>query len=170
MSLKLDFSMQGGRNDPVYHYHSNYDSYHWMTKYGDKDFVSHVAVGQFITLFTYHLADDPLIPFDLNAFQKNLEYWVRDLVSLVNSFPDPAKMQRDINFGKLAEAQDNFTVAALKFVDWTNQEGFSSNVTAVKLANKKLRDFQRAFVNPEGLPGRSFYKNVGYAPDITNGM
>ncbi|RDL31053.1 Glutamate carboxypeptidase II [Venustampulla echinocandica] len=165
----LDFSMQGSRGDPVYHYHSNYDSYHWMTKYGDKDFVSHTAAGQFLTLLTYHLADDALIPFDLDAMQKGVEQWLRNFLILVNSFSDLEKLQRDINFSGLHNAQKNFTQAATDFTAWTNQEGFRSNDTAVSLANKKLRDFQRAFINPEGLPGRSFYKNVGYAPDVNDG-
>ena len=41
---------------PVYHYHSNYDSYHWMTTYGDPNFRTHKVMGQYLTLLTYNLA------------------------------------------------------------------------------------------------------------------
>lgn len=36
----------GGPDDPVYHYHSNYDSYHWMATYGDPGFLSHQSMAQ----------------------------------------------------------------------------------------------------------------------------
>ncbi|KAK7755693.1 hypothetical protein SLS62_002304 [Diatrype stigma] len=44
---------------------SNYDSYHWMSTYGDPDFTIHAAMGQWLTLIAYHIADDPVIPWDL---------------------------------------------------------------------------------------------------------
>lgn len=31
----IDMGAGGGPNDPVYPYHSNYDSYHWMATFGD---------------------------------------------------------------------------------------------------------------------------------------
>lgn len=31
----------GGSGDPVYHYHSNYDTYHWMSNFGDPGFLAH---------------------------------------------------------------------------------------------------------------------------------
>ena len=35
-----------GPDDPVYHYHSNYDSYHWMTNFGDPGFITHQSMAQ----------------------------------------------------------------------------------------------------------------------------
>ena len=35
-----------GPEDPVYHYHSNYDSYHWMAKFGDPGFTTHKSMAQ----------------------------------------------------------------------------------------------------------------------------
>jgi N-acetylated-alpha-linked acidic dipeptidase len=32
--VKMDLGFYNGNTDPVYHYHSNYDSYHWMSTYG----------------------------------------------------------------------------------------------------------------------------------------
>ncbi|KAH8592209.1 hypothetical protein B0O99DRAFT_654076 [Bisporella sp. PMI_857] len=50
---------------PVYHYHSNYDSYHWMNTYGDPGFHYHIAIVKIWALFTAKLAEAPVIP--LNA-------------------------------------------------------------------------------------------------------
>ena len=35
-----------GPEDPVYHYHSAYDSYHWMATFGDPGFVTHKSMAQ----------------------------------------------------------------------------------------------------------------------------
>lgn len=53
------------KNGAVYHYHSNYDSYHWMATYGDPGFHYHIAAAKIWGLFTARLAEAPVIP--LNA-------------------------------------------------------------------------------------------------------
>lgn len=60
--------MGGGSSDPVYHYHSNYDSFHWMKTMVDPDFKIHTTAGQYITLLAYHLADDTVIPYDIGMY------------------------------------------------------------------------------------------------------
>lgn len=42
----IDMGSGGGPNDPVWHYHSNYDSYDWMTKFGDPGFLAHKSMGK----------------------------------------------------------------------------------------------------------------------------
>jgi N-acetylated-alpha-linked acidic dipeptidase len=44
--MQIDMGSDQGEHDPVYHYHSNYDSYHWMTTYGDPGFLVHKAMGE----------------------------------------------------------------------------------------------------------------------------
>src|SRR4051812_26581243 len=60
----IDMGAGGGPEDPVYHYHSNYDSYHWMTAFGDPGFHTHKAIGQYLTLLLYHLVSDPVLPLE----------------------------------------------------------------------------------------------------------
>ena len=42
----LDTGSDQGETDPIYHYHSNYDSYYWMANFGDPGFLLHKAMGQ----------------------------------------------------------------------------------------------------------------------------
>lgn len=46
----IDMGSDPGPTDAVYHYHSDYDSYHWMATYGDPGFLTHKAMGQYLTL------------------------------------------------------------------------------------------------------------------------
>jgi len=63
MGFGQDPNVPGG--PPVYHYHSNYDSFYWMNTYGDPGFHYHVAIAKLWALFTAKLAETPVIP--LNA-------------------------------------------------------------------------------------------------------
>src|SRR6266516_6565262 len=91
-----------GPNDPVYHYHSNYDSYHWMTTYGDPGFRVHTAMGQYLTLLTYHLADDALIPFDLPNYTTQLRLYYETLLVTIKA------IGKDLDTTELAAALDVF--------------------------------------------------------------
>jgi hypothetical protein len=42
----MDMGSDAGPGDPVYHYHSNYDSYYWMSNFGDPGFLQHKSMGQ----------------------------------------------------------------------------------------------------------------------------
>ncbi|KAK1757427.1 hypothetical protein QBC47DRAFT_296294 [Echria macrotheca] len=73
-SMSVEFS--GSSRTPVYHYHSNYDSFHWMQKYGDPGFVYHRTIAQIFGLMTAQLADKPLIAFQATDYAKGLREYV----------------------------------------------------------------------------------------------
>ncbi|KAI0473597.1 hypothetical protein GGR56DRAFT_648180 [Xylariaceae sp. FL0804] len=58
---------------PVYQYHSNYDSYHWMSEFGDPGFRYHRAMAQLFGLAVAKLSDSPLVP--LNATDYAAALW-----------------------------------------------------------------------------------------------
>lgn len=166
----LDFSMDAARNTPVYHYHSNYDSHHWMKTFIDPDFSIHTSAGQYMTLLAYHLADDALLPFDMDAYARNINYWVRDLVGMTLGIDkDYGEIQRQLNISELDAAAKKFQRIALDFSDLTLSKPFLDDAERVTRANGLLRDLQRLFVRREGLPGRPFYKNALYAPNRNDG-
>jgi N-acetylated-alpha-linked acidic dipeptidase len=166
----LDFGFDADRNTPVYHYHSNYDSYHWMKTLIDPEFSIHATAGQFITLLAYHLADDALIPFDMDTYARNINYYVRDLVvETMNMDPNYGVFQRQIAVPELDKAAKNFRQVAMRFSDRITQKSFLADAKKVDNANKRLRDIQRLFITEEGLPGRPFYKNALYAPSREDG-
>ena len=72
----LDVHFGGGEGDPVYHYHSNYDSFHWMEKFGDPGFVYHQTMAQILGLLVAHLATDIVIPFKAADYADALQTYV----------------------------------------------------------------------------------------------
>lgn len=167
----LDFGFDADRNTPVYHYHSNYDSYHWMKTLIDPDFSIHAAAGQFVTLLAYHLADDPLIPFDIETYARNVNYYVRDLVQETHNWggEDVNNVQLQTAIEELVAAARKFQQVANHFSEVTAQQEFLGDATKVRGANDRMKQLGRLFVRPQGLPGRPFYKNGLWAPNRWDG-
>lgn len=60
----------------VYHYHSNYDSFTWMSKYGDPGFIYHRTMAQVLSLLTAKVADEPLLSFGAATYANELDKYV----------------------------------------------------------------------------------------------
>ena len=48
----------------VYHYHSNFDSFAWMEKFGDPTFERHVVVSKILGLTALRLIEDIVLPLN----------------------------------------------------------------------------------------------------------
>ncbi|KAF3764494.1 Zn-dependent exopeptidase [Cryphonectria parasitica EP155] len=72
----LDMGFTAGPEDPVYHYHSNYDSFHWMETYGDPGFIYHRTMAQILGLMTAKLADEPLLSFEAARYAAALDTYI----------------------------------------------------------------------------------------------
>ncbi|KAI3324863.1 Zn-dependent exopeptidase [Xylariaceae sp. AK1471] len=89
-SLDMGF---GGSPDgaPVYHYHSNYDSYYWMSELGDPGFLYHQAMAQLLGLTIAKIADTPLVALNATAYAVALKGYVKQVESkLSGSQIDPS--------------------------------------------------------------------------------
>lgn len=86
-SLDIGFNPYPG--DAVYHYHSNYDSFSWMEKYGDPGFVYHRTIAQILGLITAHLADVPVIPFSARSYADALCRYVSQVEDKLDSVLSP---------------------------------------------------------------------------------
>ncbi|KAF4979161.1 hypothetical protein FZEAL_4589 [Fusarium zealandicum] len=161
----IDIAGGPGPKDPVYQYHSLYDTHRWMTEYADPGFRLHVAMGQFVTLLTYHIADDPLIPWDLPNAASALRDIFQDLEEQLDErFPD-----YDVDLGALDEAVSVFETAAKRISVLAGQALSLNDTGLLKAVNSKYRDFSRGFTSAGLLPGRYSFYNVVSAPGLESG-
>ncbi|EXJ56377.1 uncharacterized protein A1O5_12644 [Cladophialophora psammophila CBS 110553] len=124
----LDTGCGRGASDPVYHYHSNYDSFHWMTTYGDPDFLAHKAVGQDLSLLVYHLANDDIIPFDVENYGVQMSRYLIELIEFVES--ENATTMVDLSPLEIAISTFNISAEAM-----TSFIQAASTKADIKLAN-----------------------------------
>lgn len=73
----LDFGFGGeASSSPVYQYHSNYDSYHWMSEFGDPGFVYHKTMAQILGLAVAKVADTPVVTMNATDYAVALKGYV----------------------------------------------------------------------------------------------
>ncbi|KAF3988234.1 hypothetical protein FT663_04119 [Candidozyma haemuli var. vulneris] len=78
-----DIGFRSGKNDPIYQYHSNYDSFYWMEKYGDKGFKFHNLAAKYISLVSLELSKHKVIEFSLNDYAKDLLTYFKEVKETV---------------------------------------------------------------------------------------
>lgn len=138
-----------------------------MTSYGDPGFVVHKAIGQFLTLLAYHLADDPIIPFDIPNYTTQLRLYFDELNTTVTSAgPDAVDA---VDLAPLAAAIDTFDASATAIAAVAADAQLTGDAVLVARVNAKYRDFQRGFTSQGGLPDREYFRHVVFAPGIDTG-
>lgn len=159
----IDVGAGGGPNDPVYPYHSNYDSYHWMATFGDPGFHTHKAIGQYLTLLLYHMVNDPVVPLQPADYVEELNTYLTALNTTITS----ANVTVDLS--ALEDAISTFETSAQQFNKLREQAVASNDTALVTVQNHKARDFSRGFTSQGGLPTREFYQHTIFAPGRDTG-
>ncbi|KAL9115656.1 MAG: hypothetical protein Q9227_000024 [Pyrenula ochraceoflavens] len=168
----IDMGFGPGEGDPVYHYHSNYDSFHWMDNFGDPDWKYHTATAKVLGLVAADLAETPIVPLNASDYAYSLEEYldrvkaVADESTLSFTFRPLEKSIRKLQ--KAAVSFDAYTAELSTLVKenppwwkwWKKVKLFYE----IKKANAKYRSLERVFLHPEGLDGRSWFKHVIFAP------
>lgn len=142
--------------DPVYHYHSNYDSFHWMSTYGDPTWNYHVAAGQFLGLLALNLAERPLLPLNVSTYTQELWVYYQDLNAVVEASGLGLKLE------PVHRAIEAFGIIADKLMHFAGRldvNGDPDGHSKYKAINNRLKSFERGFVSQGGLPEREFYKH-----------
>ena len=134
-----------------------------MSTYGDPGYHYHSAMGQYLTLLAYHMANDEIIPYDLPAYTAALRLYYDELLTTING------TSGTVDTSELSDAITQFETSANEVMALRDQ-AVSTNDAALKtVVNQKFRDFQRGFTSVGGLPDREFYKHVVNAPGIDTG-
>jgi N-acetylated-alpha-linked acidic dipeptidase len=105
----------------VYHYHSNYDSFYWMSKYGDPGFVYHRAMAQVLNLLTAKLAETLIIPFSAGEYADALGGYVKKVEDALrrssSSYSGEDLLEEEIFTLRSSTADPDALSAASTFTD-----------------------------------------------------
>ncbi|MFB3813397.1 MAG: M28 family metallopeptidase [Terriglobales bacterium] len=136
-------------------YHSVFDNFAWFKKFADPTFAYEQQQARVLGIEMLRMADADVLPYDYEEYAREIQRYLED-----------AKKEADARFG--ANAPDfNYPIVAA--------ERFNAVAVRMKLAqtnpnsdtvrlNAALRAAERAFLLPEGLPTRPWYKHAIYAP------
>ena len=144
-----------GSTGPYGVYHSVFDNFQWFKKFGDPTFVYEQQMARVYGIEAIRMADADVLPFDYEEYGKE-----------ITAYLDAAKKRADGRFGKqspnfaeAAEAAKHLEEAGARTLEREKRPP----ADAAKL-NQALRDTERAFLLPQGLPNRPWYRHAIYAP------
>lgn len=145
-------------------YHSLYDTHRWVATIGDPGFRYHAALVQLWGTMVLRLADADALPLDyvpyaaaIHSFVGELERqalpWIGDAGS--TAFADLRDAARELERAARAFNAERESVLA-------GRPG-----AAIERLNDALIRVERQFVDPQGIPGRPWYRHQIYAPQYT---
>ncbi|KAJ5390156.1 uncharacterized protein N7496_001224 [Penicillium cataractarum] len=168
----IDFGFEG----EAYPYHSCYESYDWMEKFGDPGFVYHKLLAQFWSLLLLDVSENPMLPFDMEAYGKSVTGWVKDLDEFAKS--KNAEVDLQLMYNAAAELEAN----TARFQAWNDvwhdsvwgSGGYESNVMAIQRVNHNVRmaQFDTHLLDLEadgGIPNRTQFRHVVFGPELWSG-
>src|SRR5205807_10308908 len=137
-------------------YHSMYDSYHWMTTFGDPQYRAHRAAAQLVAVILARLADADVVPLDYVGFGTELTGLVGEL--------DNALTQKhwSVTTEPVRYALGRFTEAARAFAavrDSALGAATGPDAARVTRANQALLQVERRLTRPEGLVSRPWMRS-----------
>src|SRR5271156_3855808 len=146
-------------------YHSAYDDFFWMNHFGDPGYRYHTLMSQLWGVLALRLANADLLPFDFSAYAANIREFVNELSKGMATRNDPGRL----DLKPVLDAIDDFEVAG-KLLDDSSARALTSGTIDFKLAatiNHGEMQVERNWLNPDGIPGRPWFKHMLYGARFT---
>lgn len=155
-------------------YHSVYDNFAWMATWGDPGFQYHAAAARTLGLISLRLASADVLPLRFAAYGRALRSQLDELRRQAarrarRPAGDDGKAALRPDFARVLAALDGFTQAGEQADAALQRVTDSGDAALAQSANELAGSVERAFVDPQGLPGRPWFKHVLAAPGLTTG-
>jgi N-acetylated-alpha-linked acidic dipeptidase len=158
-------------------YHSVYDDFNWMEKFGDPEFLNHATAAKLYTLIAMRAAAADVAPLRFVPYGLALRDHVDEL-RLIHARrvrqdeSDKAKPKAEFEgVVDLVRAVRDFQDRAEAFDRATADLVRRDAIAPDKLValNDAILKIERSFLFDAGLPGRTWFKHAIYAPGLTTG-
>jgi N-acetylated-alpha-linked acidic dipeptidase len=154
-----------GFGNPGGVYHSLYDSYHWMTTFGDTSYAYHAAAAKIGAAMMLRLANADILPYDYQEFARTMRGY---LPALDSALARTGWQRTDSVLGAAMGRMENAAAAFASARDAALARGAPGKDAAAR-ANAALLQVERALTRPQGLKTRPWFRNLIYAADEDNG-
>ncbi|KAL1867145.1 hypothetical protein VTK73DRAFT_4339 [Phialemonium thermophilum] len=165
-SVDMLFNQQG---QGVYPYHSNYDSYYWLDKFGDVGFRKHLAMAQLWGVLAVRLAGTAVVSFCAEEYANVLGRHVEELRSKMGGRVSVEGLREAVALLRTAAAQ--FDALASRAQSQASANGSVPSDEDIANINRTYMEIERACLleKGKGLPGRPWYRHMIFAPGLWYG-
>jgi Transferrin receptor-like dimerisation domain. len=142
-------------------YHSAYDDFFWMNHFGDPGYRYHTLMSQLWGVTALRLANADLLPFDFASYASNVRQFVGELTK--------GKDMTQLDLSPVEKEIDIFEAAGRRLNESLSRSLSSGHVDP-KVAmdtNHGMMRVERNWLNPDGIPGRPWFKHILYGARFT---
>jgi len=145
-------------------YHSAYDSYHWMQKFGDPTFAFHATNARIGTAALLRIANADILPYDYVEYARTMQRFSSQVERAI------ADKHWKLSGAVLNAAVARMETAAVAFTT-ARDRALASQLSPMiaKQVNATLLGVERELTRPQGLVTRPWFRNLVYASDENNG-
>jgi N-acetylated-alpha-linked acidic dipeptidase len=141
-------------------YHSVYDDYRWMATQGDPGFLYHAAMARYVGVLALRLANADLYPFGAADYGREIARYADELAKS----------------GKAPGLESDLERLKAQALSWSQEAQATQEALADRLSRGELRgsdaarandwllSLERSLLDPDGLPGRFWFRHLIYAP------
>ncbi len=136
-------------------YHSAFDDFAWFSKFADPNFVYEQEMARFYGLEAIRMASTDVLPLDYEEYGKEISEYIKKAEERAKSvFGDQAP-----SFADTIQAAARLRNAGARTLQMQGKAAGDPGVL-----NLILRNTERAFLVPDGLPDRPWFKHAIFAP------
>lgn len=157
-------SIDVGFTGPYGVYHSLYDDFDWMKRFGDPTFSYHVTLAQILGTLALRLDEADVLPFNYPAYALEIEHAATDVYVKIVKQEDQDALEATLDAAAHLSASAHRASEALQLIS----EGPLDAAHASQI-NHALASVDQALLAPSGLTGRPWFKHVIFAPGSYEG-
>jgi len=145
-------------------YHSAYDSYHWMSKFGDPTFDVHATAARIGAAMLLRIANAEILPYDYVEFARTMRRFGSQVDQAI------ADKRWNVSTAGLSTAITRMETAAVAF-NTARDRALTAQLApgTAKQVNASLLETERQLTRSKGLVTRPWFRNLIYASDENNG-
>jgi N-acetylated-alpha-linked acidic dipeptidase len=145
-------------------YHSAYDSYHWMSKFGDPSFEFHATNARIGAAALLRLANAEILPYDYVEYARTMKRFASQIGQTL------ADKHWKLSAAELSAAIGRMESAAIAF-SAVRERALTTQLSSAiaKQVNATLLGVERQLTRAQGLVTRPWFRNLIYAADENNG-
>jgi N-acetylated-alpha-linked acidic dipeptidase len=149
-------------NGPYGVYHSMYDNFYWMNRFGDPGYRYHALMSQLWGVLALRLANADILPYDFELYAENIRQFVAELQKKKGA-------RENIDFQPVLEHLEAFAAEGRAIKREIARVLASGSLVPdeAQRVNAHLLQVETNWLHPEGIPGRPWFKHILHAARYT---
>jgi N-acetylated-alpha-linked acidic dipeptidase len=159
----LNIGMGGESGGGIYH--SIYDTFTWYTRFSDSTFEYGQALTQAAGTLTLRLADASVLPFDFTRSAQTIAGYLSEIEQLPRQGVELRGLRKSVE--ALQESAREYELALAQAV--SSGAIPQEQTKKARELNRLLYQSERRLISDRGLPRRSWFRHLIYAPGLYTG-